>query len=128
MAVEGNLNIDGGKRMGQEKYVAYVSTYTIGDQREYGITVFDVDMEKGRFHEYSSEFWGTLLYGMIICPRRWKVNGSEKEGVDKGSGMWYTIQVTKISAYRGVEQLEARRAHNPEAAGSSPASATITTA
>ena len=28
--------------------------------------------------------------------------------------------------YRGVEQLEARRAHNPEVVGSSPASATIT--
>ena len=84
--------------------------------------------KKGRFHEYSSEFWGTLLYEMIICPRRWKVNGPEKEGVDKGEGMWYTIQVAKISAYRGVEQLEARRAHNPEAAGSSPASATIKTA
>ena len=27
-------------------------------------------------------------------------------------------------AYRGVEQLEARRAHNPEVVGSSPASAT----
>ena len=27
--------------------------------------------------------------------------------------------------YRGVEQLVARRAHNPEAAGSSPVSATI---
>ena len=27
--------------------------------------------------------------------------------------------------YRGVEQLAARRAHNPEAAGSSPAAATI---
>ena len=27
--------------------------------------------------------------------------------------------------YRGVEQLVARRAHNPEVAGSSPASATI---
>ena len=27
--------------------------------------------------------------------------------------------------YRGVEQLAARRAHNPEVAGSSPASATI---
>ena len=27
--------------------------------------------------------------------------------------------------YRGVEQLEARRAHNPEVVGSSPASATI---
>ena len=26
--------------------------------------------------------------------------------------------------YRGVEQLEARRAHNPEVAGSSPAPAT----
>ena len=39
------------EKMGQDKYVAYVSTYTIGDQREYGITVFDVDMEKGRFTE-----------------------------------------------------------------------------
>ncbi len=37
--------------MSQEKYVAYVSTYTIGDQREFGITVFDVDMENGRFIE-----------------------------------------------------------------------------
>ena len=27
--------------------------------------------------------------------------------------------------YRGVEQLEARRAHNPEVVGSSPASATM---
>ena len=27
--------------------------------------------------------------------------------------------------YRGVEQLEARRAHNPEVVGSSPATATI---
>ena len=30
--------------------------------------------------------------------------------------------------YRGVEQLEARRAHNPEVVGSSPASATKKTA
>ena len=29
------------------------------------------------------------------------------------------------SEYRGVEQLVARRAHNPEVVGSSPASATI---
>ena len=29
--------------------------------------------------------------------------------------------------YRGVEQLVARRAHNPEVVGSSPASATIIT-
>ena len=29
-----------------------------------------------------------------------------------------------LSKYRGVEQLAARRAHNPEVAGSSPAAAT----
>ena len=31
----------------------------------------------------------------------------------------------RTTKYRGVEQLVARRAHNPEAAGSSPALATI---
>ena len=34
---------------------------------------------------------------------------------------------TSAPSYRGVEQLEARRAHNPEVVGSSPASATIKT-
>lgn len=33
----------------KEKYVAYVSTYTMGDS--HGIKVYDVDMEKGRFIE-----------------------------------------------------------------------------
>lgn len=32
--------------MAQEKYVAYVSTYTMGDKN--GIKIFEVDMEKGR--------------------------------------------------------------------------------
>ena len=36
------------------------------------------------------------------------------------SGVFYK------SVYRGVEQLAARRAHNPEVAGSSPAAATKT--
>ena len=35
--------------MGKEKYVAYVSTYTMGDN--HGIKIYDVDMEKGRFEE-----------------------------------------------------------------------------
>ncbi|MCI8790423.1 MAG: lactonase family protein [Lachnospiraceae bacterium] len=35
--------------MEQEKYVAYVSTYTRGDKN--GIKIYDVDMEKGRFIE-----------------------------------------------------------------------------
>ena len=32
--------------MEQDKYIAYVSTYTMGDN--HGIKIFDVDMEKGR--------------------------------------------------------------------------------
>lgn len=35
--------------MAKEKYVAYVSTYTMGDS--HGIRVYDVDMERGRFVE-----------------------------------------------------------------------------
>ena len=38
-----------------------------------------------------------------------------------------TLALKSAFAYRGVEQLEARRAHNPEVVGSSPASATIKT-
>ncbi|MCH5253454.1 MAG: lactonase family protein [Lachnospiraceae bacterium] len=37
--------------MGQGKYVAYVSTYTIGNQDKFGIRIYDVDMEKGRMTE-----------------------------------------------------------------------------
>lgn len=33
--------------MKQDRYVAYVSTYTIGDKDKYGIRIYDVDMEKG---------------------------------------------------------------------------------
>ncbi len=39
-------------------------------------------------------------------------------------GMLYKHSTEK-EKYRGVEQLVARRAHNPEAAGSSPVPATI---
>ena len=35
--------------MGKENYVAYVSTYTMGDN--HGIKIYDVDMENGRFLE-----------------------------------------------------------------------------
>lgn len=39
----------------QDKYVAYVSTYTMGtltnDQKSYGIKIYDVDMKNGRFTE-----------------------------------------------------------------------------
>ena len=34
---------------GQERYVAYVSSYTSGAADNYGIRIYDVDVEKGRF-------------------------------------------------------------------------------
>ena len=39
--------------MAQDKYVAYVSTYTMGRQDKYGIRIYDVDIEKGRMKERS---------------------------------------------------------------------------
>ena len=47
--------------------------------------------------------------------------------LDKRGVLCYNTQAMRVSPlieYRGVEQLEARRAHNPEVVGSSPASAT----
>ena len=37
--------------MSQEKYVAYVSTYTVGKVDKYGIRIYDVDLENGRLTE-----------------------------------------------------------------------------
>ena len=51
-----------------------------------------------------------------------------QKGLDKAVSVCYNTQALKgVPEYRGVEQLEARRAHNPEVVGSSPASATIKT-
>ena len=48
--------------------------------------------------------------------------------LDKPQKLCYNTQALRgAPEYRGVEQLEARRAHNPEVVGSSPASATIKT-
>ena len=37
--------------MGKDKYVAYVSTYTIGNKDKYGIRIYDVDLLNGRMSE-----------------------------------------------------------------------------
>ena len=34
--------------MEKEKYIAYVSTYTMGKGDKHGIKIYDVDMENGR--------------------------------------------------------------------------------
>ena len=66
-----------------------------------------------------------------ICPiKRSELRGSDRKrrkiGLDKAALTWYYIQALEVQPkYRGVEQLVARRAHNPEVVGSSPASATI---
>ena len=52
----------------------------------------------------------------------------QEKRLDKHGPVCYTIQALRgATQYRGVEQLAARRAHNPEVVGSSPASATIKT-
>ena len=51
----------------------------------------------------------------------------EEFSLDKPVHLCYTNWALKCAPYRGVEQLAARRAHNPEVVGSSPASATIKT-
>ena len=53
-------------------------------------------------------------------------SANAKIRVDKRRPVCYnTLALKRGHSYRGVEQLEARRAHNPEVVGSSPASATI---
>ena len=53
---------------------------------------------------------------------------SPKIGVDNTPfSVLYYPSNQGCAPYRGVEQLAARRAHNPEVVGSSPASATIKT-
>ncbi len=46
----------------------------------------------------------------------------QEKTIDKAEILCYTIR--ELKKYRGIEQLEARRAHNPEAGGSSPPPAT----
>ena len=64
------------------------------------------------------------------CGARWRndrsVAGESKKILDKAALLCYNAKALEgAPKYRGVEQLEARRAHNPEVVGSSPASATI---
>ena len=39
------------KETKKDRYVAYVSCYTTASREKYGIRVYDVDMEEGRFIE-----------------------------------------------------------------------------
>ena len=70
-----------------------------------------------------------MWYSMCYQQGAWKCRSG---GIGRRPGLkipWERSRAgsTPVSGtiYRGVEQLAARRAHNPEAAGSSPAPATI---
>lgn len=55
--------------MSAKKYVAYVSTYTMGDKL--GIKIYDVDMEKGRFTPKDSVEISNSSYITISRNRKW---------------------------------------------------------
>ncbi len=63
--------------------------------------------------------WGLFQQALAMRQKRQEIF------LDKGKDLCYnTLALRSAPQYRGVEQLEARRAHNPEVVGSSPASAT----
>ena len=71
------------------------------------------------------------MYGLLLCvthegsPPVW--NSTEvvrKQGLTNRGTYVIIPKHERKCQYRGVEQLVARRAHNPEVVGSSPASAT----
>ena len=64
----------------------------------------------------------------MLCLHQKPTLYDRENGVDKEWQLCYNSKALKgAPQYRGVEQLAARRAHNPEVVGSSPASATIKT-
>ena len=77
----------------------------------------------------SNDLKANYLLINIICKADAKENEKDRKiSLDKSKTMWYPIQAPReTTQYRGVEQLAARRAHNPEVGGSSPSSATIKT-
>ena len=90
--------------MGQDKYVAYVSTYTIGDQREHGITVFDVDMENGRFYEKEKIKITNSSYVTISHNKKYLYSitdfGVESYRIKEDGGL-ETINMGSINGMRG---------------------------
>ncbi len=96
------MQIAGGRKMAVEKYVAYVSTYTMGDN--HGIKIYDVDMEKGRFIEKDEVQITNSSYVTISHNQKYLYSitdlGVEAYKVMKGGGL-EVINQASINGMRG---------------------------
>lgn len=85
-----------------EKYVAYVSTYTMGDH--HGITIYDVDLENGRFSLKDKVEITNSSYLTISHNRKWLYSitdfGVEAYEILSDGGL-KTINTAPINGMRG---------------------------
>lgn len=88
--------------MAEKKYVAYVSTYTMGDH--HGISIYDVDMENGRFSLKDRVEITNSSYLTISHNRKWLYSitdfGVEAYAIQPDGGL-KQINVASINGMRG---------------------------
>lgn len=87
----------------KDRYVAYVSTYTMGD--DYGIKIYDVDMEKGRFIEKDQVRITNSSYVTISHNQKFLYSitdtGVEAYRIDRKTGELGMINHASIHGMRG---------------------------
>lgn len=86
-----------------EKYVAYVSTYTLND--DHGIKIYDVDMEKGRFTEKDQVKISNSSYVTISHNQKQLYSitdaGVEAYQIDEKTGALSLLNFAPINGMRG---------------------------
>ena len=87
----------------KERYVAYVSTYTMGD--DHGIKIYDVDMENGRFIEKDQVKITNSSYVTISHNQKFLYSitdtGVEAYKIDHKTGELSTLNHASINGMRG---------------------------
>lgn len=92
----------------QDKYVAYVSTYTMGtltnDKKSYGIKIYDVDLENGRLSEKAQVEITNSSYVTISHNQKYLFSitdmGVESYRIEKDGGLT-NINQASINGMRG---------------------------
>ena len=105
--------------MSKSKYVAYVSTYTMGDN--HGIKIYDVDMEHGHLKEKAQveitnssyvtiSHSGKFLYSITdFGVEAFKIlEDGNLELINKASINGIYLQITKINSYSAQDIMMAR--------------------